>query len=101
MVRQLNGLSEVRGSACRERDKSIGGVGAEAVEIKRLTVFTAGKTDATATDCAGDLGIRCAVVAILVMWQRLVRPLRLFSQNVRYTVHQTTQLNEQQGKDKQ
>lgn len=64
-------------------------------------IFTAGEADAAVTDCAADLSISRAQIAMLVMRQRLIRALRLFSQCVRNTMHHAAQLREQQGENQQ
>jgi len=45
------------------------------VEVKCFAAFAGEKIDGTAADCAADLCIRRALVAILVMRQRLFRAL--------------------------
>ena len=100
-ARQLNGLSGVRRGARRKCDERSGGVGSWFVKMQRFEIFTAGEADAIAADCAADLSISRAQIAMFVMRKRLIRALRLFSQCVRNTMHQAAQLRKQQGENQQ
>lgn len=94
-------LCGVRRGARRECDERVGSVRNRIVKIRRFEIFTAGKTDAAAADSAADLCISLALIAILVMRQRLLRALGLFGPDVRNAMRQAAHLREQQGKDQQ
>ena len=92
---------ELRRGARREGNECISSMRAEMVEVECLAVFTDGKIDGTAADCAADLPISRALAAILVMRQCVIRALRLSGDNVRNAVRQAAHPREQQGKGEQ
>jgi hypothetical protein len=67
--------------------------------MQRFEVLAAGETDAAAADCAADLPVSRALVAVLVVRKRLFGTLRLPGNYVRNAVRQTARLREQQGKN--
>ena len=81
-ARQMNGLNGVRRGARRECDERAGSIRSRMIKMQCFEIITAGKADAAATDCAADLSISLALVAIFVVRQRLIGVLRLLGHDM-------------------
>lgn len=71
------------------------------IEVQRFTVFTDGHADLAAADSTTYLRISCALVAILVMRQRMSGMLGTFVEDMRDAVRHAACLGKQQGEDQQ